>query len=385
MPEYADTAWRGEQPFSCEFSVQSAPEDLLASGKACRAFHTILSTVCLVGFIVSTVFFLIAAFGSGLRLSVMINNPLFPALYLGIGCFLLYGFLFRVDRKKREHRNTVGVTRKASHRLISATDLKILDFKCRPSAALGAVSFKHGRIKPTRWQKTIRHCANYRGISWDEKELAYFAPSPLQGNMVFVQLVCWTLVVLGWPIIILHLLSLSYDEISVVGYVIFFLLSGAPIAHQLIHKEAYVNHRGPKVFSLSRSTGMVSFYQDGALIFSHQFIDFNCFYKQVWFGGRTGWVRSLFMMYRNEDYPYDHVVDLATFVDSTAESSFLEVWEVIKCYMNVTLPLPESLFLAPRRPFDSVSAEYDRRVEGSPTVTEDMSDSEYEALLAAGR
>ncbi|BES70044.1 hypothetical protein RE428_10620 [Marinobacter nanhaiticus D15-8W] len=89
------------------------------------------------------------------------------------------------------------------------------------------------------------------------------------------------------------------------------------------------------------------------------------------------------MAYRNEDYSYGHVVDLAPFVASTSARAYLEVWEIIKCYMNVTLPLPETLYLESRRSRDPTTVAYDLESKNSPIVTSKMSDREFHSLLYA--
>ncbi|ROT99210.1 hypothetical protein EB809_12285 [Marinobacter sp. R17] len=351
-------------------------------GKAWRVTKTLLMILLIAALVASIILFGMAAFGSGLRLSVMIEDPLFSALYVLIAAIVMVDVVVRIDDKKQSQLQANGFQRRASHRLKSeAARLEILDFECRPSSRSALLFFRSGDVRPSKWRKYISGLSNFKGVKWDEEELAYFSPSSFQGKMTGVLFVCWPIIVLGWPIIVLHLFYLDVDDINVIGYAIFFLLSGGGVFHSLIFKKHYHDHGGTKKFALNRRTGLVTLYESGEEVFCHRFIDFNCYFKQEYFGGRTGWVRSLHMAYRNEDYPYDHVVNLATFVSNTSARAYLEVWEIIKCYMNTALPLPESLFLASRRPFDPTTAAYDSEHETSPLVTSNMSDSEFQHLL----
>lgn len=383
MQTYAETAWRGKQPFSYEFSVQPAHPDRhsIPTNKGWKIIVNLCVGLLSIGMLACVVVFSIVAFGSGLKGSVMIDDPFFPSLYILILDIFLLNKLVQMDLRKEEQYKDQGYCRRASERLKSCHKLKILDFKCWAGTIFPTLSFQHTNLRPSRWRKSVHRYKNFKGISWDERELSYTHRNAFQENFLLLQILSWIFVLLGWPLIIMHLASLRLDEINILGYTIFFILTGGVATYPFFVKRKFHEFKGDKRYSLNRQTGMVTLYKNGEPLFTHPFIDFNCYFKETYINARSGWQYNLFLAYRIEDYPYDHIVDLTWPINFDRRESYLEIWETIKCYMNVSIPLPESLFLSSRRPFDPTTQQATEKNGNLPLVYESMKDLEYERLL----
>lgn len=186
----------------------------------------------------------------------------------------------------------------------------------------------------------------------------------------------------GWPLIIADLVYRGAETIFVPGYVVFFVLTGGLFFSRFVfakHREYYL---GDKMLSFNRKNGYVTLYEGGEIVFSHPFIEFNCFFREFYRSGKPGgWRYQIYLSYRYKDYPKDHVVDLLGFSDFENKDACMEVWGIIKCFMDVTKPLPETIFLESRREFDKTTLHRDLEAGRNPRMWRDMTDQEYSEVM----
>lgn len=149
MFDYESTAWRGDAPHTYDFVIADNPKGHARRSKKLLLIPwDICGLVLIVGLLASAVSFLVAAFDSGLRLSLMVEDPYFNGLYFLVpGFFLIYIVGCLETKKVKEEMKCRAECGPYASYMLKEDGFRLLDFSesCVDTPRL---SFKHSSVKP---------------------------------------------------------------------------------------------------------------------------------------------------------------------------------------------------------------------------------------------